>query len=60
MSETVNLTITKDEAILLNSSLNTLKFIMLNGTSKDKKVEQDAKQNGATLQQIQSKIPKFN
>jgi hypothetical protein len=59
MSETVNLTITKDEAILLDSCLNALQIIMFNGTSESKSTEEQAKENGVTLQQIQSKIPKF-
>lgn len=60
MSETVNLNITKDEAILLDSCLNALQIIMFNGTSENKNAEQEAKENGVTLQSIQSKIPKFN
>jgi hypothetical protein len=59
MSETVNLTLTKDEAILLDSCLNALQIIMFNGTSESKSTEEQAKENGVTLQQIQSKIPKF-
>jgi len=59
MSQIVNLEITKDEAILLNSCLNAWKVIMFKGTSEDKEIEQQAKENGITLQQIQSKIPKF-
>jgi len=59
MSEIVNLSITKDEAILLDSCLNALQIIMFNGTSDSKGTEEQAKENGVTLQQIQLKIPKF-
>lgn len=59
MDEIVNLPITKDEAILLDSCLNALQIIMFNGTSEDQNAEQQAKSNGITLQTIQSKIPKF-
>lgn len=60
MSETKPLPVTKDEADLLTSCLNALQVIMLNGTSENKTIEQDAKNNGLILQTIQSKIPKFN
>jgi len=60
MSQNVNLSITKDEAILLDSCLNALQIIMFNGTSKDESVEVRALLDVTTLKNIQAKIPKFN
>ena len=59
MSETKNLPVTKDETEFLNSCLNALKIIMLNGTPENEDIEKQAKDNGLTLQAIQSKLPKF-
>jgi hypothetical protein len=60
MTETKPLPITESEATFLETCLNALKVIMLNGTSADKEAEQQAKQNAITLNSIQAKIPAFN
>lgn len=60
MPEIIHLSITKDEAILLNSCLNALQVIMFNGTSDSADTEQQAKTNGETLKNIQGKLPAFS
>jgi len=59
MSENVNLSITKDEAIFLNSCINALKVIWFNGTPKNEDVKNEANENGLLLENIQSKMPAF-
>ena len=59
MSEIVNLSITKDEAIFLNSCFNALKIIWFNGTAENEDVKREANQNGLLLENIQSKMPEF-